>query len=35
MQQAYAKAGLKLTRTTYTQVNEGKPVSAKSLKPVT
>ncbi|WP_329620113.1 C40 family peptidase [Streptomyces sp. NBC_01255] len=33
MQQAYAKAGLKLTRTTYTQVNEGKPVSAKSLKP--
>lgn len=33
MQQAYAHAGIKLTRTTYTQVNEGKAVSAKNLKP--
>ncbi|MFB7630499.1 C40 family peptidase [Streptomyces sp. NPDC056149] len=33
MQQAYAHAGITLTRTTYTQVNEGKPVSAKDLKP--
>ncbi|MGI5457553.1 C40 family peptidase [Streptomyces sp. CA-249302] len=33
MQQAYAHAGIKLTRTTYTQVNEGKAVSAKDLKP--
>ncbi|MER5202214.1 NlpC/P60 family protein [Streptomyces sp. NPDC002825] len=33
MQQAYAKAGIQLTRTTYTQVNEGKAVSAKALKP--
>ncbi|MFE7272470.1 C40 family peptidase [Streptomyces sp. NPDC057623] len=33
MQQAYAHADVKLTRTTYTQVNEGKAVSAKSLKP--
>ncbi|WP_449342028.1 C40 family peptidase, partial [Streptomyces aurantiogriseus] len=32
-QQAYAHAGIQLTRTTYTQVNEGKAVSAKSLKP--
>ncbi|QPP05170.1 C40 family peptidase [Streptomyces bathyalis] len=32
MQQAYAKAGIELTRTTYTQVNEGKPVSPKALK---
>jgi cell wall-associated NlpC family hydrolase len=33
MQQAYAAAGIKLTRTTYTQVNEGRPVSANALKP--
>ncbi|MEW1675413.1 C40 family peptidase [Streptomyces noursei] len=33
MQQAYAHAGITLTRTTYTQVNEGKPVSPKDLKP--
>ncbi|CAL9364142.1 hypothetical protein SUDANB105_00729 [Streptomyces sp. enrichment culture] len=33
MQQAYAKAGIQLTRTTYTQVNEGKAVSVKALKP--
>ncbi|MFE3645913.1 C40 family peptidase [Streptomyces sp. NPDC059169] len=33
MQQAYAKAGIKLTRTTYTQVNEGKAVSQKALQP--
>ncbi|MBZ3904449.1 C40 family peptidase [Streptomyces griseiscabiei] len=33
MQQAYAHAGVTLTRTTYTQVNEGKAVSAKALKP--
>ncbi|MER5442562.1 NlpC/P60 family protein [Streptomyces sp. NPDC002790] len=33
MQQAYAHAGVHLTRTTYTQVNEGKAVSAKNLKP--
>lgn len=33
MQQAYANADVHLTRTTYTQVNEGKAVSAKSLKP--
>ncbi|MCC2276211.1 NlpC/P60 family protein [Streptomyces sp. ET3-23] len=33
MQQAYAHAGVQLTRTTYTQVNEGKPVSAKELQP--
>ncbi|MDI3418614.1 C40 family peptidase [Streptomyces luteolus] len=33
MQQAYAHADIKLTRTTYTQVNEGKAVSAKNLKP--
>ncbi|MFJ4973265.1 C40 family peptidase [Streptomyces sp. NPDC088755] len=33
MQQAYAHVDIKLTRTTYTQVNEGKAVSAKSLKP--
>ncbi|MFF3640395.1 C40 family peptidase [Streptomyces sp. NPDC002564] len=33
MQQAYAHAGIKLTRTTYTQVSEGKAVSAKNLKP--
>ncbi|MFJ1652669.1 C40 family peptidase [Streptomyces sp. NPDC088337] len=33
MQQAYAHAGVTLTRTTYTQVNEGKAVSAQNLKP--
>ncbi|MGC0328099.1 cell wall-associated NlpC family hydrolase [Streptomyces sp. SAI-170] len=33
MQQAYAKAGIQLTRSTYTQVNEGKAVSVKALKP--
>ncbi|MVO90275.1 hypothetical protein GPA10_37390 [Streptomyces sp. p1417] len=33
MQQAYAKAGVKLSRTTYTQVNEGKAASAKNLRP--
>ncbi|MEW2550361.1 NlpC/P60 family protein [Streptomyces zhihengii] len=33
MQQAYAKASIQLTRTTYTQVNEGKAVSVKALKP--
>ncbi|EGX58839.1 lipoprotein [Streptomyces zinciresistens K42] len=33
MQQAYAHADVRLTRTTYTQVNEGKAVSAKNLKP--
>ncbi|AJT62505.1 hypothetical protein T261_0816 [Streptomyces lydicus] len=33
MQQAYAHAGITLTRTTYTQVGEGKTVSPKSLKP--
>ncbi|MEV8125459.1 NlpC/P60 family protein [Streptomyces sp. NPDC085944] len=33
MQQAYAHADVKLTRTTYTQVHEGKAVSAKNLKP--
>ncbi|WP_420036049.1 C40 family peptidase [Streptomyces sp. cg28] len=33
MQQAYAHAGVHLTRTTYTQVNEGKAVSAKTLRP--
>ncbi|MFE0187992.1 C40 family peptidase [Streptomyces sp. NPDC058989] len=33
MQQAYAHAGIKLTRTTYTQVSEGKAVSPKHLKP--
>lgn len=32
-QQAYAHAGIQLTRTTYTQVNEGKAVSLKALKP--
>ncbi|GAA2254778.1 C40 family peptidase [Streptomyces amakusaensis] len=32
-QQAYAAAGVTLTRTTYTQVKEGKAVSAKTLKP--
>ncbi|KUO04592.1 C40 family peptidase [Streptomyces caeruleatus] len=33
MQQAYAHAGVTLTRTTYTQVGEGKAVSPKALKP--
>ncbi|MEN8654398.1 C40 family peptidase [Streptomyces sp. 21So2-11] len=33
MQQAYAHVGIKLTRTTYTQVNEGKPVSPSKLQP--
>ncbi|MFD4123906.1 C40 family peptidase [Streptomyces globisporus] len=33
MQQAYAQVGIKLTRTTYTQVNEGDPVSADKLRP--
>ncbi|RST11512.1 peptidoglycan endopeptidase [Streptomyces sp. WAC05374] len=33
MQQAYAHAGITLTRTTYTQVNEGKPVSPSHLQP--
>ncbi|OEV04038.1 hypothetical protein AN219_37405 [Streptomyces nanshensis] len=32
MQQAYAAAGIELTRTTYTQVHEGKPVSPKAVK---
>ncbi|MFJ4800839.1 C40 family peptidase [Streptomyces murinus] len=32
-QQAYKHAGVALTRTTYTQVGEGKRVSAKALKP--
>lgn len=33
MQQAYKAAGVTLTRTTYTQVQEGKPVSVSALKP--
>ncbi|THC47361.1 C40 family peptidase [Streptomyces sp. A1499] len=33
MQQAYAHAGVTLTRTTYTQVGEGKAVSPARLKP--
>ncbi|MFI9755753.1 C40 family peptidase [Streptomyces collinus] len=33
MQQAYAKVGIQLTRTTYTQVQEGKGVFPKDLKP--
>ncbi|MFJ9216528.1 C40 family peptidase [Streptomyces sp. NPDC102383] len=33
MQQAYAHAGITLTRTTYTQVNEGKAASPAQLKP--
>jgi cell wall-associated NlpC family hydrolase len=33
MQQAYAHAGITLTRTTYTQVNEGKAVSPSHLQP--
>ncbi|MCZ4124183.1 C40 family peptidase [Streptomyces sp. H39-S7] len=33
MQQAYAHAGITLTRTTYTQVNEGKAVAPSQLQP--
>ncbi|MFD4557557.1 C40 family peptidase [Streptomyces sp. NPDC058469] len=33
MQQSYKAAGLTLTRTTYTQVKEGKPVSVDALEP--
>lgn len=33
MQQAYKAAGVSLTRTTYTQVKEGKPVSVTALQP--
>lgn len=33
MQQAYKAAGVSLTRTTYTQVKEGKPVSVGLLQP--
>ncbi|MFG3348680.1 C40 family peptidase [Streptomyces sp. NPDC048018] len=33
MQQAYAQAGITLTRTTYTQVKEGVPIPANALKP--
>ncbi|MCY0942363.1 C40 family peptidase [Streptomyces antarcticus] len=33
MQQAYAKAGIQLTRTTYTQVKEGDAVPANALVP--
>lgn len=33
MQQAYAHAGVTLSRTTYTQVNEGKAVSPRQLQP--
>ncbi|MGW1279294.1 C40 family peptidase [Streptomyces tsukubensis] len=33
MQMAYKAGGVSLTRTTYTQVKEGKAVSAKALKP--
>lgn len=33
MQQAYKHAGIALSRTTYTQVHEGKAVSAKALEP--
>ncbi|MFF5837782.1 C40 family peptidase [[Kitasatospora] papulosa] len=33
MQQAFAQVGVTLTRTTYTQVNEGKAVSPAQLKP--
>ncbi|MFJ8602211.1 C40 family peptidase [Streptomyces shenzhenensis] len=33
MQQAYRAAGVTLTRTTYTQVKEGKPVSVDALQP--
>ncbi|OIJ91642.1 C40 family peptidase [Streptomyces colonosanans] len=33
MQQAYMHAGITLTRTTYTQVGEGKAISPKALRP--
>lgn len=33
MQQSYKAAGVTLTRTTYTQVKEGKPVSVGALRP--
>ncbi|MFP8887605.1 C40 family peptidase [Streptomyces mangrovi] len=33
MQQAYAEAGVRLTRTTYTQVGEGEAVSPNRLRP--
>lgn len=33
VQQAYKHAGISLTRTTYTQVREGKAISPKALKP--
>ncbi|MCX5238900.1 C40 family peptidase [Streptomyces prunicolor] len=33
VQQAYKHAGITLTRTTYTQINEGKAVSTKHLQP--
>ncbi|MFD0314600.1 C40 family peptidase [Streptomyces flavalbus] len=33
MQQSYKAAGVTLTRTTYTQVKEGKPVSVDALRP--
>lgn len=33
MQQSYKAAGVALTRTTYTQVKEGKPVSVGALRP--
>jgi cell wall-associated NlpC family hydrolase len=33
MQQSYKAAGLTLTRTTYTQVKEGKAVSVDALEP--
>ncbi|MGW0137533.1 C40 family peptidase [Streptomyces calvus] len=33
MQQAYKHAGIQLTRTTYTQVHEGKAASMRALKP--
>ncbi|WP_371659496.1 C40 family peptidase [Streptomyces sp. NBC_00280] len=33
MQQSYKAAGVALTRTTYTQVKEGKPVSVDALRP--
>lgn len=33
MQQAYRQVGIALTRTTYTQISDGKAVSVKALKP--
>ncbi|MBB0246772.1 hypothetical protein FNQ90_22290 [Streptomyces alkaliphilus] len=33
VQQSYAKAGVELTRTTYTQVNEGRAVSPSAMEP--